>query len=381
MEEVAGSDDLEFVALEGLDHLKRLEILRVNSSARNDVVFEDGIELLDIGRVEEVGQRGSGDLGEETERERKKMRDLEHLKELERQMGNEMAEKEKDLENQLFAAHSHPFANKSHSQRITRIRQPAKNELQYRAAKALAVRKKRTYGDDDLAEEEAKIRAQITSKEAELDRVKRTGDMQRYADIYRSVKQLEQQLAQARNEAKGSIRREPPSQINAPPPSQDRINPTSDNGPGRSLKLQRLITRKTTALRKSSVGTVVAKLKNAPRAYIGLAIILIMVYEVMGSFYGRSVCYRRPQDGTRAWITHCWYETYAVSLMLCPLVCICCFVSTVLDDWRASIAKGQRLWNEFVEAGAPLGTPFTMAFFLVSLCFLYLLFFLLSKSM
>jgi hypothetical protein len=316
------------------------------------------------------------------------MRDLEHLKELERQMGNEMAEKEKDLENQLFAA------------RITRIRQPAKNELQYRAAKALAVRKKRTYEDDDLAEEEAKIRAQITSKEAELDRIKRTapremcGDMQRYADIYRSVKQLEQQLAQARNEAKGSIRRELPSQINALPPSQDRINPTSDNGPGRSLKLQRLITRKTTALRKSSVGTVAAKLKNARRAYIGIAIILIMVYEVMGSFYGRSVCYRRPQDqrkarigsgGTRAWITHCWYETYAVSLMLCPLVCICYFVFTVIDDWRASIAKGQRLWSQFVESPCSLidgvSLEWTDVVAVIPLYFLYLLFFLSSKSL
>jgi hypothetical protein len=291
-------------------------------------------------------------------------------------MENEMAEKEKELENQLSAA------------KITRTIQPAKNELQYRAAKALAVRKKRTYEDDDPAEEE--IRAQITKKEAELERVKGTGDMQRYADIYRSVKQLEQQLAQARNEAKWSIRREPQSQINALPPSQDRINPTSDNGPGRSLK--RLITRKTTALQKSSVGTVAAKLKNARRAYIGLAIILIMVYEVMGSFYGREACYRRPQDqrkawigsgGTWAWITHCWFETYAVSLMLCPLAGICYSIFTVLNDWncRVSIAKGQRLWDELVDESSWsfAECPKSFGAFVV-LALLYLLFFLSSKS-
>jgi hypothetical protein len=42
---------------------------------------------------------------------------------------------------------------------------------------------------------EAEIRAQITAKKAELEQVKGTGDMQRYADVYKSVKQLEQQLS------------------------------------------------------------------------------------------------------------------------------------------------------------------------------------------
>jgi G:T-mismatch repair DNA endonuclease (very short patch repair protein) len=159
--------------------------------------------------------------------------------------------------------------------------------------------------------------------------------------------------------------------------SQDRINSTSDTGPERSVK--RLITRQTAALRKISARTV-AKLKNARRAYIGLAIVLL-VYEVMGSFYGREACYRRPQDqrkawigsgGTNGWINHCWFETYAVSLMLCPLAGICYSIFTVLNDWnwRVSIQKACSSWNRCNES----------SWSGIVLMILYLLFFLSSKS-
>jgi len=68
--------DLDVFTLEGLHHLKTLEILREHSSASDDVVFEDGLKLLDVRGIEEMGKGarrhilkgfiGGGEDGERT---------------------------------------------------------------------------------------------------------------------------------------------------------------------------------------------------------------------------------------------------------------------------------------------------------------------------
>ena len=55
-------DDADLGALDGLDVLERLEVLGLDF-AGHDVVGEDGLELLDVLRVEDVGEGLGRDLG------------------------------------------------------------------------------------------------------------------------------------------------------------------------------------------------------------------------------------------------------------------------------------------------------------------------------
>ena len=53
--------DLQLTTLDRLYHLEGLEVLR-EDGAREDVVFEDALKLLDVLGVEEMGERGSRKL-------------------------------------------------------------------------------------------------------------------------------------------------------------------------------------------------------------------------------------------------------------------------------------------------------------------------------
>merc|ERR1712166_770214 len=57
-------NDLELVALKGLDFLGGLQVFRKHRSASNHVVLKHGIKLLDVGRIEQVCESGSRHLGE-----------------------------------------------------------------------------------------------------------------------------------------------------------------------------------------------------------------------------------------------------------------------------------------------------------------------------
>merc|ERR1719247_777000 len=56
--------DVHLLALEGLHHLVFLEVPGVDRCTGNDVVFENGLELLDVFGVEQVGEGGLGQCSE-----------------------------------------------------------------------------------------------------------------------------------------------------------------------------------------------------------------------------------------------------------------------------------------------------------------------------
>jgi len=55
-------NDVELVALKGLDFLGGLQVLRKYRSAGNHVVLKQGVKLLDVGRIEQASEGGSRDL-------------------------------------------------------------------------------------------------------------------------------------------------------------------------------------------------------------------------------------------------------------------------------------------------------------------------------
>ena len=57
--------DVHLLALvQRLDAVKVVQVLAVHRGARHDVVLEDGLQLLDVGRVEEALEVGGRELGE-----------------------------------------------------------------------------------------------------------------------------------------------------------------------------------------------------------------------------------------------------------------------------------------------------------------------------
>merc|ERR1711935_559215 len=56
--------DVELLSLEGLDILGCLQVLCTNSGSSDHMVLEDGIKLLDVGRLEQGSQRSRGQCSE-----------------------------------------------------------------------------------------------------------------------------------------------------------------------------------------------------------------------------------------------------------------------------------------------------------------------------
>jgi hypothetical protein len=54
--------NVEFIALDSLHHLRRLEVFCVDSGARNDMVLQNSTELLGVGELEKALQENSGHL-------------------------------------------------------------------------------------------------------------------------------------------------------------------------------------------------------------------------------------------------------------------------------------------------------------------------------
>jgi len=55
---------VELLSLEGLDILGCLQVLCTNSGSSDHMVLEDGIKLLDVGRLEQGSQRSRGQCSE-----------------------------------------------------------------------------------------------------------------------------------------------------------------------------------------------------------------------------------------------------------------------------------------------------------------------------